>query len=67
MERVWVSRWDMERAPRKLGWWGAKRVEKRGERKLTMSAFNFPQFTQYLLHFDYEASGKVSNCHNEPK
>jgi hypothetical protein len=25
---------------------GAKRVEERGERKLTMSAFSFPQFTQ---------------------
>jgi hypothetical protein len=33
--------------------------------------FQFPTVytytLQYLLHFDYEAFGKVSNCHNEPK
>ena len=28
--RVWGSPWDMERAPRKLGWWGAKRVDESG-------------------------------------
>ena len=28
--RVWGSPWDVERAPRKLGWWGAKRVDESG-------------------------------------
>jgi hypothetical protein len=31
--------------PENWGGGGAKRVEERGERKLTMSAFSFPQFT----------------------
>jgi len=31
-------------SPQKIGWWGAKRVEET-ETRLTMSAFNLPQFT----------------------
>src|SRR5882762_9364523 len=41
---VWGSPWDVERAPRKFGWWGAKQAEEKNT-PLTMSDFNFPQFT----------------------
>ena len=34
----------MGESPQKIGWWGAKRVEEM--RRLTMSAFSLPQFTQ---------------------
>ena len=36
--------WYTGRAPRKLGWWGAKR--EKIARKLTSSALSLPQFTQ---------------------
>jgi hypothetical protein len=61
----------MERAPRKLGWWGCETSRgKRGTQTHDIG-FQFPivyTYTlQYLLHFDYEAFGKVSDCHNELK
>jgi hypothetical protein len=71
MERVWGSPWDMERAPRKLGWWGCETSRgKRGTQTHDVG-FQFPTVytytLQYLLHFDYEAFGKVSDCHNGAK
>ena len=44
---AWGSPPWVERAPRKFGWWGAKQVEAKNT-PLTISAFNFPQFTHIL-------------------
>ena len=42
MVQVWGSPWHVERAPRKLGWWGAKRVEevKRRHSRCRLSVFH---------------------------
>ena len=60
MERVWGSPWYVERAPRKLGGGGAKRVEERvtthdvGFQLSTVNTYKL----QDLLHFDNETCVK---------
>jgi len=63
--RVWGSPWDVERAPRKLGWWGAKRVSGKGD---TTHDIGFQLSTIYanrlqdFLHFHNETCGYYEPC-----
>jgi len=56
--RVWRSPWDVERAPRKLGWWDAKRVDESGRcdsrRRLSTSHSSLIYIPKFV-HFDDEA------------